>query len=326
MYRNIIIKLILMKINWILPMKIKTKTAEIVTQDLLDKIKRNTIVAMFADDDLMDILVLKGGNAMDLVHKLNSRASIDIDLSLERDFDITTVQDKIIRSLKSTFSNDGYFAFDIKMHVRPNKMPDELSSFWGGYLVEFKIISSSRANELKQDLDSMRREAINLGEGTKFTIDISRHEFIEGKEEHELDGYKIFVYSPEMIVFEKLRAICQQMPQYGAVIMRSGFGNQRARDFIDIEALVTKFSIDLKNERSEYMIREIFNAKKVPIDYIFEIKETSNFHKLGFEQVKATMRAGVDIKDFEYYFNFVVDICEQLKVYWRENSPLFVVN
>jgi hypothetical protein len=41
----------------------------------LEKIKRLTVVSMFSDDELEDDLVLKGGNAMDLVHRLSSRAS-----------------------------------------------------------------------------------------------------------------------------------------------------------------------------------------------------------------------------------------------------------
>jgi hypothetical protein len=36
---------------------------------------------MFADDELMDFFVLKGRNAMDLAHQMNSRASIELDFS-----------------------------------------------------------------------------------------------------------------------------------------------------------------------------------------------------------------------------------------------------
>lgn len=34
----------------------------------LEKIKRLAITAMFSDDELLDKLVLKGGNAMALIH------------------------------------------------------------------------------------------------------------------------------------------------------------------------------------------------------------------------------------------------------------------
>jgi hypothetical protein len=151
--------------------------------------------------------------------------------------------------IQDTFAQHKYYAFDVKMTQKPGKMPEDLASFWGGYLVEFKLIAQKRADEVEHDLSIMRREAIRLGEGTRFTIDISRHEYIADKEEYELDGYVIYAYPPDMIVSEKLRAICQQMPEYAEIIQRNGLGNQRARDFLDIEVLVRMFSIDLATER-----------------------------------------------------------------------------
>ena len=46
----------------------------------LDRIKRLAIVAMFSDDGLMEKLVLKGGNLLDLVYGISTRASLDVDL------------------------------------------------------------------------------------------------------------------------------------------------------------------------------------------------------------------------------------------------------
>jgi predicted nucleotidyltransferase component of viral defense system len=54
--------------------------------DTLESIKKLTVTAMFSDDELFDHLVLKGGNAMDLVHRLSNRASIDLDFSMKHDF------------------------------------------------------------------------------------------------------------------------------------------------------------------------------------------------------------------------------------------------
>lgn len=51
-----------------------------------------------------------------------------------------------------TFEIEGYETFDVKMTARPGKMPDELAAFWGGYLVEFKLIRAQRAEELERDL------------------------------------------------------------------------------------------------------------------------------------------------------------------------------
>jgi hypothetical protein len=293
-------------------------TAEVLTGEQLEAIKRAAIVAMFADDDLIDVLVLKGGNAMDIVHQVNSRASVDLDFSMKDDLDHEAVLPRLQRALETTFDLQGYLAFDIKLSVRPGRMPDELASFWGGYLVEFKLISKKRADELERDFAQMRREAIRLGEGSKFTIDISRHEYVEHKEAHDLDGYTIYVYSPAMIVCEKLRAICQQMPAYGQIIQRSSLGNQRARDFIDIEALVKKFSIDLSAEEVQQMVEQMFAVKRVPLPYLSQIHETRDFHALGYDEVRAAMKPGVRVEPFDYYFDFVVNEVQKLEALRNE--------
>lgn len=298
-------------------MKQKGAPALSLGADKLDLIKRTAIVAMFADDELMDLLVLKGGNAMDIVHQVSSRASVDLDFSIDADLDYDVVLTKVQVALSRTFAMEGYHAFDIKMRARPGNMPDDLAVFWGGYLVEFKLISIARAKVLNDDLEKLRREAINLGEGPRFTMDISRHEYTAGKQEHELLGYTIYAYSPLMIVCEKLRAICQQMPAYAEVIQRKGLGNQRARDFIDIEALVRKFDVDIGTEPALTMVRQMFSLKRVPLESLRDIGSTGDFHALGFDEVKATMRAGVQLKPFDYYVDFVVDQCKKLEPLWN---------
>ena len=297
--------------------KIKGISAESLTDERLMRIKQTAIVAMFSDDELMDILVLKGGNAMDIVHQVNARASIDLDFSMADDLDLDAVLPRVRATLLRSFERDGYKAFDIKMTSRPGRMPDELAAFWGGYLVEFKLISMERALAVGGNIERMQREAINLGEGPKFTIDISRHEYVADKQEHDLLGYRIFVYSPEMIVCEKLRAICQQMPDYGSFIKRNGAGKPRARDFIDIAALVQKFQVDLTTERAQNAVRQMFDLKKVPLDYLGNIHTTRDFHALDYESVKATMKPGVKLEPFEHYFDFVVDQCEKLEGLWH---------
>jgi hypothetical protein len=292
-------------------------TAETANEDMLETIKQLAIVAMFSDDELMEQLVLKGGNAMDIVHQLHSRASIDLDFSLADDLDFETLQPKLARSLETAFRDQALLPFDVKASIRPREMPDALAEFWGGYLIEFKLISRKRADEVARNIDTMRREAIKLGEGPKFTIDISPHEYIESKQEHELLGYRIYVYSPEMIVCEKLRALCQQMPEYGPIIQRSGAGKQRARDFVDIEVLVQHFDVDLASERAQITVREMFAAKRVPLALLANIRQAGDFHALGFPSVHATMRPGVALQEFGYYVDFVANQCTKLEALWN---------
>ena len=135
-------------------MKKKTATATLDTE--LTKIKRLAVVAMVSDDDLLDTLVLKGGNAIDLIYGVNDRASIDIDFSIAKDLDREIALPKIKRALESVFKENGYMAFDIKMAGRPGEMPQSLAEFWGGYLVEFKLIQAERAHHLENDAEQMR--------------------------------------------------------------------------------------------------------------------------------------------------------------------------
>jgi len=45
----------------------------------IDQIKRLVIKSVISDDILFEHLVLKGGNAIDIIHQITTRASVDID-------------------------------------------------------------------------------------------------------------------------------------------------------------------------------------------------------------------------------------------------------
>ena len=51
-----------------------------------EEVRRIAITALFSDDLFFEKLVLKGGNALRLIYRLGSRSSLDIDLSIEDDF------------------------------------------------------------------------------------------------------------------------------------------------------------------------------------------------------------------------------------------------
>ena len=50
--------------------------------DDLESFKREVILALFADNTLLQQLVLKGGNLLDVVYGISTRPSRDIDLSI----------------------------------------------------------------------------------------------------------------------------------------------------------------------------------------------------------------------------------------------------
>jgi len=268
----------------------------------------------------MDIFVLKGGNALELAYKLHSRASMDIDVSLAKDFEelgltVEEVEHKIQNSMVRTFKEENYYVFDFKMNHRPNKKLEMIDPSWGGYAVEFKVISFEKANELHMDLEKMRKSSINVA-GTKkvLKIDISKYEFVEPSTETEFEDYIIKVYTPRMIIFEKLRAICQQMPEYKE-IMKSSI-SPRPRDFYDIYMIVKQLDpkLDISEEENITMLKNFFEIKKVPFELLSHIPntETKNFHESSFSSVIDTVKDKDSIKNFQYYYDFVVKLISPL--------------
>lgn len=275
----------------------------------LERIKKLSVIAMVSDDYLMKNLVLKGGNAIDLIYKISDRASIDIDFSISNEFkknELKTIEGKIKKNLEETFFTEGLIAFDVKFYEKPTTLNEKLKTFWGGYKIDFKVIPKDLYNKHFNDTDSLRRNAtiVDLKQRKTFNIEISKYEFCTDKEAKEIDGYRVYAYTPEMIVFEKLRAICQQMPEYREIVKTNM--RPRARDFYDIYLLMNKFSIDLNTDKNKKLISEIFKVKKVPLLFLKKLPNQKEFHRQDFSSVKSTVREIGKLKDFDFYFDFAV--------------------
>jgi hypothetical protein len=302
--------------------KVDRKSEEIAA---LDRIKKLAVMAMFSDDDLLEELVFKGGNAMALIHKLTSRESVDLDFSLKHDFPdgVEAMTTRISAALLRTFRPAGYEPFDLKMEEKPAQISDDMAAFWGGYAVEFKLVTSKQFAAHKDNLEQLRREALSIGRGKKFIIEISRFEYVEDKQENELDGYRIYVYSPTMIACEKLRAICQQMEEYAPVVKRSDKrpGSQRARDFLDIHTLVDRLMLDLASPKAIDMIREMFKLKRVELSWLGNIEKYREFHRQGFPSVQATVSPGFELQSFDFYFDYVTALAKHVMEAEATSTP-----
>jgi hypothetical protein len=295
-----------------------TRSSErsIPERDPVDRIKRLVVIALFSDDDLMDTLVLKGGNALDLIHGISTRASIDIDMSMAGDFPggPEGLRGRIENALKTTFREAEYAVFDVTCDEKPPNQSPDTTGFWGGYDIKFKLLSIADHDRLAADIDALRRNAIKFGNGGKFSIDISKHEFVQGKEAADLDGYRIFVYPPRLIVCEKLRAICQQLPEYAPIVHRTNRpGAPRARDFLDIRDLIANTAIDLFSPDSRAMLEAVFAAKKVPLTFLRKVAKQREFHRSDWQAVRDTVRPGVALDEFDAYFDFVLDLIGRLE-------------
>ena len=280
----------------------------------LERIKKLTIIALFVDDDLMDTLVLKGGNALDIVYKITPRASIDIDLSIENEFDSTeidSIRSRIEQALRRIFNENGYEVFDVTLVERPEVVGPDTPPFWGGYQLEFKVISREEYSQRAANVQDLRRNAEIVGPNNrrKLRVDISKREYCSLKTRVDLDGYTVYVYPPEMIVLEKLRAICQQTEKYCKTIGKS-HREGRARDFFDIYTVHEHFGINLAAPQNTDLMRRVFVAKDVPLDLISTISDSREFHRTDFIAVENTVKPQVKIRDFDFYFDYVVRQCE----------------
>lgn len=276
---------------------------------LLEKIKLLTLKALMHDEKLMYGLVLKGGNALQLVYDITDRASMDIDFSIEGDFtelDYERINSTLDALLNHEFQKENLIVFDIKFIEKPKANKVEI---WKGYNIEFKV--TTQDNWFVDNIEKTRREAIKiLGQSTKFSIDISSFEYTANAKKHDLDGTILRVYTPEMIVIEKLRALCQSIPEYQEIIPTARTKG-RARDFYDIWNICNQFTIDIDSEQNSILIKEIFKAKKVPISFLKLLEEYKDLQKENWKSVEDTL--GSENNGFDFYFNFVMELIGRIK-------------
>lgn len=291
----------------------------------LDQIKRLTIIALVSDDSLMDRLVLKGGNAIRFTHAAPVRQSLDLDFSIDGELgDLKSTRTLIEKLLVETFLAEGFAVLDVKLaKAPPNLRNDVLGEFWGGFTLEFKVIAKAEFDRLQTKPQRLRTNALPLGRGEQraFMVDLSKCEYVVDKVAKEIDGYTVYMYSPLMIVCEKIRAICQQMPEYRKVV-HSDSARPRARDFFDIHYLMTTEEIDLDSDDAWRILKGMFDAKRVPMQLIGMISERREFHREGFEAVKATVRSDHELLEFDQYVDFLVAQLRPLQARWEEEPPL----
>jgi predicted nucleotidyltransferase component of viral defense system len=277
------------------------------------EIRRIAITAIFSDDVLFERVVLKGGNALSLALGLSNRTSLDLDFSIENDFeDLDDIRNRVLKALENRFLTAGFVVFDFKFDAKPSIVAKGQSPRWGGYVASFKVMEKQKYKELEGDLAGRRRDSFVIGPRQQrvFTIDLSKYEYITGKMEVELDAYTIYVYSPNMIAIEKLRAICQQMPEYRLQRRPSA----RARDFYDIHLIISMTGMEFNSPENLELIRHIFAAKEVPLSLLGKIKDQREFHRPDWDSVKATSN-DANLREFDVYFDFVVEQVRSMKAF-----------
>jgi len=289
--------------------------------EIINNIKKLTITSLVQDDELMESLVLKGGNAISLGYGLSDRASYDLDFSLEEDFkDIEEIQLRLEKAMKAGFADHGMVVFDLTIIEKPKTGDPDLQAFWGGYMIVFKIISLEKYDLYKGDLELIRRNAmaLNPDNSTKFKVDISKFEFVgDHKKMIEIDGIYFYIYAPELIIFEKLRALAQKLPEYYSDVLkqdklRGEDDRARARDFYDIYQIMEHCAFDANTLESKKTLQAVFDAKRVPKTYLRKIRTMEEIHRQGYQAVRDTIIDKSKDKGFDFYFEYFLKNFEHL--------------
>lgn len=275
------------------------------------RIRQAAVEAMFTDNDLAKQVVLKGGNALALVYKTTERVSLDLDFSLEGDFeDLDETVCKIERALNDRFEALGLKVHGCRMTQRPRKAgtPEHVL----GYCFEYKLATMEdhglyASNQLRLNMASLTIS--DDTEHRRFEIDFSKNEFTGGKVRRLLEGMPIYVYSLEMIAIEKLRALCQQRPDVDRTAA------PRPRDFYDIHSILAAGLVELTTEANRELAQKIFSAKQVPLSTLRELAQYKDFHEQDWPSVIASIPTA---QAFDFYFEYVLAKVQELEALWNE--------
>ena len=273
-----------------------------------DDIRNTVVTSIFSNDDLLDILTLKGGNAMKLL-SLTNRESSDLDFSIAEGKKISKEVEgkKIEKQLNQSFEEIGYKVISFKFSDKPAKRRPLTPPYWGGYQIQFSIISIDKFNNLNdKQKNNINAYAESIENGKKkIKIDLSFEEYTEPRIEAQLNEYTIYLYSPLMIVYEKIRASCQQLPEY-----KLSSEKTRARDLYDIYTMLTyKKQMDLKeevfNKENFYIIKKMFELKNVDFSLMLKLETIKEELRIDYEMnVIPQIPENESRPDFDFLFSY----------------------
>ena len=289
-----------------------------------ETIKRTILKAIFSDEHLENILTLKGGNALNL-HGLTKRESQDLDFSIKENIRLAENEEGVLfkDNITKAFLEKGYQILSYKFQDKPKVRNDRTPPFWGGYVITFSIIEDTKLQKLKNNgIENFNAYAESMGDGSKkIQIDLSFEEYTDPRTTTEIDGIKIYLYSSLMIIYEKIRASCQQLEEY-----KLSSDKTRARDLYDIYSTLTNISnVELREEVTNpnnfHILRRMFEVKEVPIELIPKVKKIEDRLFQDYKQtVLPQIPANTEIPDFEYLFIYNMELFDELYILLKNNE------
>ena len=284
-----------------------------------DEIRNTILKAIYSDSDLKENLVLKGGNALKL-YNITDRSSQDLDFSIKESirYEKENEGKKLQDLISDAFQQVGFLVVGFEFIEKPKKRKEDLPPFWGGYKISFAIVDTEKYQDKieLQDPDKMK-ELSKYGENLennskKIEIDLSYDEYVADKKSYDLEGTTIYLYSPLMLVYEKIRASCQQLEDYKLV------GNKtRARDLYDIYKILTNpkqanLREAVLDQDNFYILENIFKAKDVPLELMLKLDSKESDLAEDYKTKVIPQISANEIEDFDYIFFYNKDLFEKL--------------
>lgn len=224
--------------------------------------------------DLRDLLIFKGGNALDFVWNPN-RSTTDLDFSTNHDprggeLWLETLQSGFDLGLRQIDGEFGVRAFTQKWILYPQEPA-----------TGFAAISGTVGYALPDELSLRQRMTLGRPSANVVPIDISINDPICAYIDLELlPGSHIRVAVLEDIVAEKLRALLQQSTR----------NRYRGQDVLDLAVLLrSDHVLNVRNVR-EYLIAKC-NARNILLAYgAFTTADVRMRALQGYDQLAATSR------------------------------------
>ena len=276
----------------------------------IESVIEQVIYGLYHDGVFTKKILIKGGQAIRIKEGIKQRLSVDIDASVKGAIpEPGSFFVRFKKSLDKQFGKLKLIVIDFKEAKRPKNPHPDAPDFWTGWKVVFKLREKNSRNAIVPD-----------GSGSpKITVDLSEYEYCDDFESMELrigstsEKTITYWYSTEMLVVEKIRAICQQHPDYS----NRRTATSRARDFYDIANLVEKKTKNQEmqgfGEKCAKLVEPIFAAKKVDkkiIKRIFEPEFVAEMSK-GWPMVLNTIPSA-DRQEFEVYVDILQDFVDSI--------------
>lgn len=276
---------------------------------------RQTILAIYKDKDKSKDIYLKGGLALILGYGLENRLSTDADFSLPRSIEESEdMFEYFEKTIKETFHEDGYEAYDFTVNKKPDKEHGNKLERWTGWEFNFKLIDHGHNYE---GVKKSSKGIMFPGAATnKIEIDLSEHEHCEPSITKNIDGVDVNLYSAPLIILEKIRALCQQHPDYKLINEKRK--KNRARDLYDISVVMDMYIglegyENLVNQGKEHLDL-VFESKYVSleiIDHLYTDKKYITFLEKGWNGFKQGV--DIDLEPFDYYLERIKDLLTQIQ-------------